>query len=221
MKKVLFILLVLISFNAYADSCSKEELARLKNIANQVELSYEYEKKTKKVENGTILYHEYSIIAHNLNEKLKVNYEIEYLTGKYKTFKNIGNNVGKLSGFNEGDTVNVTIRAYTSDECAGKVLAKKSIKLPYMNPFYYYYNNCDDYPDFKYCVPELDEDISYEKFMGEFHKYLEKKESTTNEINNVKESNNMPVISLIILLLILLIGSIIAFIFRKNKKDRL
>ena len=215
MRKVLFLLLVLISFNVYADSCSKEELARLKNIANQVEFEKDYEIKEENGELNAV----FSIIAHNLNKDIKVNYENNYLLGDYKEFKNDGTNNGKLSVFSSGQKVNVTIRAYTSDGCAGKVLLQKIVSLPYINNNYYLFTGmCESYPDFKYCSPVLDEKISVDKFMNEYNLYTNKSENNEHIVDLPKENTDNTIILIggIVLLVIIVI---FVFIFNRKRKN--
>ena len=216
MKKWLFLFLMLFSFNVYAGTCSKEELARLKDIANKVELTYEYKKVYKKQNGQTLMAHYYTVIASNLNKEIKANYEVNYLTGDYEEFKRDSNNMGKVEGFEDGENVVVTIRAYTSDGCSGKELAKKTIKMPYMNPFYYYYSDCEKYPDFKYCKPLVESKISQETFNNELKRYY-KIDSGIEEENSEKKVNSNLVL-IIVGIVVFLLLLVLAFVITKRKK---
>ena len=221
MKKLLLIIIVIFSFNVYADTCSKDELARLKNIANQVELTYEYEPMYTTMNNHKYLFLNFTIIATNVTKELKVNYETDFFNGDYEEFK-VENGVGKLSGFEDGENATITIRAYTNNECSGKVLLNKTIKMPYLNPMYYYYNNCSDYPDFEYCQPVTEKKITNEFFLKEFYKYLGKtdKNIENNDTTIDEKNSNLVTISIIIASLLVLIV-IITVIYKKRKKSRL
>ena len=76
MKKIVLLILILFSFNVYADTCDNNELKRLKDLAEKVEFSYDYEIKNEVLEDGSNFpVFNFSITANNLNEDLKVKNE--------------------------------------------------------------------------------------------------------------------------------------------------
>ena len=216
MKKYFLLIVLFFVINVNAATCDKNELARLKNIAKNVEFETNYEIKEENGEETA----DFSIIAHNLNDDLKVNYEKNFLKGNYKEFVNDGTNTGKLSGFTSGQKVNITIRAYTDNGCTTKVLLQKTVNLPYLNKNYYIFTGiCENYPEFKYCKPVFDREISINEFMNEFNLY-NKSSETIEEVNNEKDNNNyiiFIVIGSLILLLVIIV--VFAIIYKKKKRN--
>ena len=221
----MFLILIIFSINVYADSCSNDELKRLKNIAEQVDITYEYEMKNKVINKEEYVYVDFTIVASNLNKELQVNHENDYLQGDYKEFKNDGKNFGRISGFIEGEKVTITIRAYTSNDCSGRILMKKTIKLPYYNYWKIAnstYYMCKNYPEFKYCKELVDDKIEYEKFVDELNKYvssLNVKEN--NDVSKDTSSDNNYYMIIGIVGGILLVFIIIYVIWKKQRKNSL
>lgn len=220
MKKIVFVLLMLLTFNVYADTCKSDELKRLKNIAEQVELSYEYKVSTIPYSDGQdVSFAEYAVVVSNLNKEIKVNWEEDFYAGVFEEFKNDGTNTGRLSGYKDGENAVVVIRAYTNDACSGEILAKKSIKLPYLNPFYYQ-DICKTYSDFKYCQQIVDKSLTVDKFKSELNNYLKTNESNEKEdVNN--NSNNSYYLIIIIAVIIVIFVLLISVIIKKRRKNQI
>lgn len=232
MKKWLFLIIVLLfcfNLNVKAENtCTSSEMARLKNLAEKVDLTYDYGWKFyEKGKDGHEYYYEdFTIIAANLNKELKVLIEEDYLTGKYREFKNDGTGSGKINGFINGTKVTITIRAYTANECSGKILLTKTLQLPYFNSSYStYYMSCENYPDFKYCKQFLDEKITDKMFLEELDKYIIENKGTNSLDNNIANSNNsslianVKIIAVIIAAILLLV--VLVTIIKKKQKNKL
>ena len=160
---IFIVLLLLLQINVKAETCSNDEFKRLKNLADKVEFTYDYEWETfyyDEENDDTYRRANFTITATNLNDQLKVMVEENFLLGKYKEFVNNGSGIGSLNNFWEGSKVKITIRAFTDNECAGKILKTATVNLPSLNLTY---NNnidvCNSYPNFKYCRQFLDEKI--------------------------------------------------------------
>jgi hypothetical protein len=217
MKKIFFVFILLLCFNVNAAKCEKEELARLKNLAQQVEFVTEYDIKDK---DGS-KYVDFTVVAHNLNKELKVNYEKNFLTGDYKEFINDGTNVGKLSGFTSGQKIDVVIRAYTNNDCITEVLLRKKINIPYTNDNYFLFGKiCNENSDFKYCSPVLDEQVSMDKFFSEFEKYTNT-DANSEKTDNINNEKNNYMVFIIIGSIIVLIIIFAIVIYKKKKKNDL
>ena len=194
MKKILyylFSLIIIFPLIVYADTCKSDTLTKLKKLGEKVELTYTPKIEEKKLEDGSIWPSvTYTVTVNNLNPDLKVLIIKDYLKMDYYEFKYNNTLSSSLDGFNDGDSVTVTIKAYTEDDCAGKTVATKTIKLPYYNYNLYGYKNfCENHPDFKYCIEYSDKEITSNEFQKELANYisnLNKEEKKEEEPKNNK-----------------------------------
>ena len=214
MKKAIFVMLMLFSFNVYADSCSNDELARLREIANNMEVSYN-------LENDDDSYPRFSITVNNLNKEVKALIIEDWYANKYKEFKNDGTNKGVLTSFLPGESIKITMKAYVSNACSGKTVSTKTVKLPYYN-VYYNYPECKMYPNLKSCVKLTDKKITEEAFNKEINDFIN---ANSKEETIVTEDNNGTTDWLLIIGItvgsILIISLIIIVISKKIKKNRI
>ena len=222
MKKILFIFitfLLLLSVNVHADdTCTKEELARLKELAEKVEINYDYEFKEVK-QNGEILkYPIFSLTATNLNRELKVLIIENYLEQKYKEFKDGDKTTATIKDFKEGDKINITIKAFVPNKCSGKTVGSKTIKIPYYNK-YSEEELCSHFPESKYCSEFTEKIVTLNEFNNEMIKYMEN-QKVEPEINDEKNDSwsSLVIIATIIgvLIIIIVIATIIVKKRRKN-----
>ena len=228
-RKIYFLLMlfVILLFNmdANADTCSSSELARLYNLASHVEFTYDYEWKVYKEKNDKYTYPSFYIVANNLNEELKVLIENDYLNGDYIEFKNNGNGMGIIDNLSGGANIVISIRGYSKNDCSGKLIMTKRIKLPILNLFSYE-DACIEYTDFKYCNNFLDEKITYDKFASELNNYLKIKNEASISASTIKldnsSKNTNPVIKIVFAIVILMvIVGISIYIIVKKQKERL
>ena len=212
-----FILSIVLKVNA-DNTCDKNELQRLKELANGVEINYTYEIKEEMNDGMLIKYPVFSLEANNLNEDLKVLIIENYYKDMYKEFKYNDTKKAVIKGFKEGEKIKITIKAYVPNKCSGKTLITKTIKTPYYNN-YYNLDSCMKYPDFKYCTEFMDQIITNEEFSRELNKYIDSKEVKVEEkIENKRDWSILYIASgiIIFLLIITIISSIIAKKRRKN-----
>lgn len=225
LKYLLMVLVLLLQIKVNADNvCTTNEMENLKYLANKVEFTYDYDWVEYKVnESGDISrYPEFTIHVSNLNDNLKVMIENDYLKNDYKEFENNGDGIGKISGFHDGETINVVIRAYTNSDCIGNLITVKKIQLPYLNSFYDS-EICSKYNDFTYCKQFVEKKISIDEFINEFKKeYIEtNKTEKIDEIDNLKTNSNINKKLIIIILTAIAIVIISLGLFKiiKHRKN--
>ena len=225
MKKITFLIITLLfCFNSSVkadDTCSSSEMARLRNLADKIEFTYDYEWNYFDDENDGIRY-EYPIFtinATNLNKELKVIIKEDYYNGKYQEFINQGNGVGKMGGFRDGARIAVTIRAYTADSCSGKIIKVKNIDLPILN-LRYYQPICQENLNFKYCARFMDKNITDDQFYEELAKWeTGNNTDKSNDDNIIVEESSHFFIVIIVVAFIAIVGIGIFIGLKKKKND--
>ena len=215
--KIIFISLFIlgnINVNA-ANTCTSEELNRLKELANNVEIKYDYEI----VDVGNYADIDYIFKVNNFDINLKIKLEVNgSLEDKIYTYSN-QSELHEMY-FKDGEKVNFKIYSYTLDNCIDKLLRTISIKLPYYNQYYYYNKEkCENYKDSKYCSEFLEKKINLSD--EEIDKLLENEVKNENKEKKIKWLNisykYFIFIAIGILISLIVIVSII--IVRKRKKD--
>ena len=213
-KIIIFILLFMICLNVKAEgTCSTDELNRLKELANNVEIikelqvddsRYDVEKK-----NGLISAY-YKIKITNLNDELLIFYNNR---GVKQTI-----DVGTIDNlvFIDGTTTTFYIYAYTNNSCVNEPLRTITVKFDKYN-LYYYINKdkCEQYSEFEYCKEYMNiGNKKYEEIDKLFDKYIEE-----NKVMVTTNSNLYYIAGGIIL--ICLVTILIVVIIRKYKKNQL
>ena len=224
-KFVLLIIMVLFLVNVDADeTCTNNELTRLKELANKVDIHYDYE--IKKENNGEEEFIDYNfkIVADNLNPELKVVIPEDYYLMKYKEFKYNDSKSFTIDGFNMGEVVNVEIKAYSNNECAGKTLLTKKISMPYYNSMYNT-EECKGFEDFIYCKNEIvEKEITFDEFYNQLDLFKKNKESKTNEeIVDIVEEKNDNNLLIIMVIAGIILGIASYFVIKnlvKKRKER-
>lgn len=227
MRKII-VFLVLFFFIGVNAECNKDELARLKNNAKNIEIYFTYEIKEKKEGNSVLYkYGEYTLNATNVNDDTRVLVYEDYYSNKYKVFKK-SNGISTLTPFYDGEKVTVTIEAYVNNECSGEKLATKIVKLPYYNEFSQ--NNLCGNDNVFYnsaCCNEIVESkfSDYEKFKKCLDNYYKEEYLSTVDFNeHIEEDVKSPIplkLIIIVIAIIILILGIIIIISRKIKKSRI
>ena len=223
MKKIKYLILILIfllSLDVKAiDSCTMYEMTRLKELADNVEFTYDYEidedldAKNQGLED--YFWVVYKLKGINLNDDLRI--EIDSING----FANIE---FKDSSYNEinffdGDKVVFKIYSRTINLCTDRLLRTVTVNLPYYNKYYFENKEkCEEYSDFKYCKEFLDYDYKYnnEKIDKLFEEYLKEK-NDDNIKASVKNINYYYVICIISIIVISIIVIVIIINKKKNK----
>lgn len=214
MKKIKCLILIIIIFsisNVYAiDECTASEMARLKELANNVEIKYDYkiiEYDEDEDDDDDNIGLEYSVKLYNTSNELKI-FAKEF--GEVKEFNENYENV-----FYEGDSVQFTILAYTPNLCIDEVLKTVNITFPIYNRYYHENKEkCSLYPNFKYCKEFLDtSEIETSTIDKEFEKYIN--DLNGNIINNKSIPKYIIYIAIGVGIIILGIGS---YIFIKKRR---
>ena len=222
MKKIikfsmLFVFIFFINIVVKADtSCQSEELKRLKDLANNVEITYKENITEEKVGDNVFKDVNYSITVTNLNNNIKVMIIDDLMKDNYKEFKS-NTNIATLNGFRSGEKVTLTIMAFVPNGCSGKTLLTRSINLPYYNIFSEG-DECKAYPDFKYCTTWIENTISRDTFDSEFTKYTDSIKKNAETPNTEKGSNSLLSIILIIIVVLIALGIVFYVVYQKHQK---
>ncbi len=216
-KLIVFVILFFISLNVYAvdvPACTDSEMTRLKEIANNVKFKTNYEIIEASEENHEIEVF-YNIEIVNFDKNLKIHY-----TSKYDTEEEIiKSNTSKISNMLDGDSVTFKIYSYTTNLCTDEILKTVTVKLPSVNPYYYFNKEkCDNNPNFKYCKEFMDFDADFDTIDKEFEEFLNPSNNNSSGSNEHNNKNNVIlwVISGVVLIILV---SITTFIIIKKKKN--
>ena len=191
--------------------CTQDEMNRLKELANNVEFTYEYRIDETNPGEGDywVKIPMYTIKAINLHDDLEVKTISDFPVEFTKTTPQYDN-------FMNGEIVRIQFIAYTPNLCSGQTVLTKTIKLPYFN-LYSLRDECKDNPDFKYCSEYGNYNITDEEFQSELEKYNTKgidkvKEKATNFLKEywVYLASGLGIIILI---------TIITIIIKKHRRD--
>lgn len=208
-KKVIIVCLMFFAINVNA-KCDSNELARLKNLAQKVEFTYQH-----KLENKNIYF---DITASNLHEDIKVLIIDDYYMDDYREFKYSSNGMYKLSNFANDEKVVITFKAFVPNECSGQTVYTKTVDLPFYN-IYKTRSECNSNPEFKYCQEFLDNYISESTFESEFKKYISGNEDVDNDIEpKEKEFNFRIIVYAVIIIFCVILGIYGICLIIKNKK---
>ena len=138
--------------------CDYQRLAELSRLASNVQFNYVYNN------NG-----EFTIYISNLTNDI-------YITDYYGRIINGGaeRQVVHTAGFT------AKFKIFSNDSrCLNEEIITKNISLPTFNP-YSTYDECSQYPNFKYCQMWGDFSIDDEQFYQEFNQYVSQLNSITS-----------------------------------------
>ena len=151
MKKILFCLFLLILPISVNAECSSIEITRLKALAGNIDVTYDY---TEKDDNVT-----FSATLHNVDKNLSI--KKIYQSGNYK---NTNGDV-KIGNIMSGVTISIDVLA---NKCNNEHIYTKYIVTPYFNP-YYSDPLCVGNETKSLCQKWINtSNISYEKFTNSF-----------------------------------------------------
>lgn len=212
MKKILIVLLFFVSYlNVYAvDNCTSGEMARLKELAKNVEFKYNY-----KFENINEEYHELWV---------QYNFEILNYSDDLKIYLNNKNNVVDINTFKDryfllGDKTTFYIYSYTNNSCTDELLRTVNINLPSYNEYYYFNKEkCSNYPDFEFCKEFMNvSNYSFAEIDEKFAEYI--KDDKTPDLS--QKSNYKLYIIIAGTLLVFIIVVFVLVIKKIKMKDEL
>ena len=221
MKKIKYFIPMLILFIIFdvkaIDSCTTEEMARLKELANNVKFKTDYEINTTETTNdaGEKIINDvdvsYKIQVINDNEDLKYFYKLSSQKEKIQVSSNDLSNIR----FPDGEKLQISIFSYTTNLCTNELLKTETIDLPIYNVYYYLnQDKCKSNSDFKYCKEFMEVDLSIDEIDNLYNKYVSEKgfEKTSNFL---KEN----IIYILIGVVVIIFGLIFGLkIFKKRKK---
>lgn len=211
-KLILLVILLLLVVNVKAeDRCDSKEFARLKELAKKIEYDYDY----KLVNDDAV----FSINLVNVTEELKAVIENSSF-GSYKEFKRYSDGSATLDGFEAGQKVTITIKAFVPNWCSGKNVTTKIIRLPYYNA-YYDEEKCKGHEDFKYCKRLIDSKISQSDFDKQYELYLKRTETTQDNPVTPTSNTKLYIIIVIALIAISVISATVITIIKRRKKNML
>ena len=204
-------IMFIIPFTVKAD-CSYEREAELSRIAANVQFSYTYTVD----ENGEPIF---TVNINNLTNDIYV----KDSTGSGLFQPVISGTGEKKLSYAAGSSV--TFDIYSNDSsCYGEKLSSMYVNLPQFN---YYSTNeeCQKYPDFKYCQVWLNTSITPTQFQNELTQYQGQIDDQTNTIKKqsiwviLKDfwNDNKVLIILVISCLIFILGYVI-YRFIKSRK---
>lgn len=206
-KKIIILLFLLMLFPIKSKACSEDEIIRLSNLANNVNVVYEYNKN-----NDT-----FSIIFTNVTDELVISDYVnhkDYVASKELTIKNLKSN-------------NYTFYIYARNKnCIENELTLKNIKLPYYNSFYNS-KECENKSNFSYCSKWLNRKIEYKEWKEKIDDYkveeevIENNEESKSILDLLKNIFVNFYITYYYILLPLIITSLCVIIYLKNKIDEI
>lgn len=196
--KILFIIVCYFAYssNVLADLCDKEHIKELKELANKVDVNYEY------IEGGDLV-NSYIININLLSDKLFVMHE--YNTYYYNQEKN-----GLITFVVNSGNIKVTIH---SDTCVGYKLRTISLNLPKFN-IYSYKTECKELEkyDLDVCDPWYQSTINDNYFYSVVNKFLnkpEEKETFIDKIINFYNEYQLIIVGSISFVVLSIIGIIL------------
>lgn len=202
---VLSLVIYFLSFSVvFADTCDSNDVARLKEIAKNVTVTYEYDRESSSIG----VFGNYLVTVNGLTDELYGNFDMGAdQKGVFYTEENQGTDV--LSVVN-GESV-LNIYSVNCEELVRKI----KIELPYYNDFSAY-PECENISgdDLYVCSEFLDEQISYSVFVNEVKKY-----NDSIAKKNEKEESFYKYVVILGIIILVIVGVVV--IFKKIKDNKL
>lgn len=221
MKRIKYILPIvlfgLVTNVKAIDACTTEEMSRVRELANQIEIktNYRIEEDEERKKNGASDYLDviYTIDVVNLSEDLKIYYK------NISDIDSIELDPTELQDteFSEGQKIKFDIYSYTTNLCTNEFLKSITIEFPVYSRYYYVNKEkCVENPEFEYCKEFQDNgDKSIEEIDKLLEEYKNKKtDNSENEIKNELLNNYSIIIAIGIVVIVIL------FIIIKVKKKK-
>ena len=172
MKKILFsfslLLIYFCCLNVSAiDACTTSEMTRLRELANNVNFSYQHYIDAEFEEEENV-YDHFLLQVLNLDDDLRIYYrdannELVYLSQEEL----------EATEYYSGKRV-FYVYSYTDNLCTDELLRTITLDLPVYNSYYHYnQDRCSEYPDFEYCEEYKDiKEVRFEDIDNEFEDYI-------------------------------------------------
>lgn len=204
--------LCFLPISAHAE-CSSERIAELNKIANNVQVSYDYEMVDETPK--------FKVTVSNLTNDI---YMVDDIFAQ-----NISGTGDKVLDYASGTHINFTV--YSNDNnCKNEALTTKYVNLPAFN-YYYYDERCKDNSEYNYCKMWVDTSkLTDEEFAKGLEEYKnknktslkeEKKENKKNGIIDFIDKNKTILFLTGGAILVVTISVVIVLLNRKRKKELL
>lgn len=176
---IVIIFVMLFNSNVYAESCDSTDIQRLRVVADDVDISYEYNDDIYDAD-GFLIYDTYKVIISNLSDEL---YVIESKTNL--DLRNYSVNDGSIT-IDRLYSGKKNFKIY-SKNCDNKVLKNYSVNLPKFNS-YSTDPNCEGHENLDICQKFYDSsNVDYNEFMKLIEKSDNENENKDND--NKKEDS--------------------------------
>ena len=164
-KYILVMIIIFIIPGIVQAECSYERTAELSRIASNVQFSYDYDDDLN-----------FNVTISNLTNDI-------YITDDSMNF--FSGTGEKNMNYINGTSISYSI--FSNDpSCKDEKLLTKYVNLPSYN-YYYSSDECQRYPNFKYCTLWGATDIDVEQFESELAKYI----NSDDVVNNEVKKNNL------------------------------
>ena len=214
LKIILMIVLFFITTNVFAiNDCTNDEMKRLRELANNVKITYEYTVDDEIIEEETVYVH-YNIKVINLSDDLKI-----YYSGEDNNLRAYSKEEIEDMEFSAGITNKFYLYSYTNNLCTDELIKTISVKFPVVNSYYHFNKEkCLNNQDFKYCQEfSNEENYSFKEIDKMFDDYLNNGNSNnSNQINKYLTKYIYYIIGIIVLFLVIVI---VIIKVKKNKKE--
>lgn len=208
-KKYLILIMSLVSYFAFASSvdaelCDREHISQLKELANQVEVSYEYIDYSDEILSGSegeYLINTYLITVNIISDEL-------YIIHDNREYYYNQDNGGVVTFAVDSGFVNLSIH---SNFCGGYKLKSETINLPKFN-IYSYRSECKELEeyDLKVCDPWYQGTITDERFNTIVQEYFNDdvvvEKSVFDNISDFFKDNYLILIGSVVVICVIVFG---------------
>ena len=178
---IIFIFSIFLIPNVYAEDCDSTDIKRLRVLANDVDISYEYNDDIYDSD-GFKIFDTYKVVVSNLSDEL---YVIESKTNLDLRSYSVNDGSITIDRLYSG---NKSFKIY-SKNCSNKLLKTYSIKLPEFNNYSTDFN-CEGHEDIEVCQKFYDSsNIDYYEFMEMIEKGDNEDKDKDSTDTNIKENN--------------------------------
>lgn len=209
MKRFVNLFILIFAFFAFAsnvsaDVCDNGHIARLKELAKQIDVNYEYIDHSDDIKKGTddiFVVNSYLVSLNLLSDEL-------YVTNDLMEYYYDSTSNGSVEFIVNSGRLDLVIR---SSRCAGYKIDTVSINLPKFNT-YSYKSECDKLKEYNLdvCNPWYQGSINDKIFYKEVNKYLiEEKDTLWDKIVNFFSNNYLGVGALMLVILFIILGIIV------------
>lgn len=211
-KKILLFIMCYFTFTSGVSAaiCDNNHIKQLKELAEQVDVSYEYIDYTEEIINnpdGEYPLNSYSININLLSEEL-------YINDGYQDYFYEDSNDGMIDFIVNSGNLKLTV---LSNKCKNIKLKIISLQLPKFNT-YSYRNECNELSDYNLdvCDPWYQGTLNDNYFYNVVNEYLNKPEEKEDFLDAIVRFYKEYQLIIIISVLLIVLGIIAFFMYRKR-----